>query len=660
MTKNRILKVINSKYFYPAILTAALFAVTIFGISGTSMGVYHQIFYGESTKDNALLFGSPKSIRSDEWVVNSQKILSQASSDLKANNTNIGLGENERLINDVPTRDWSVLFKPHNLGFFIMPVENAFAFRWFFMGYLLILSAYLFVLLVLPGRRHLAFLLAVFFFFSPFIQWWYVYGTLGSIYYSLFGMILVAKISNSRNHRQSLLLSSLLSYILVCFALILYPPFQIPCGIALVAFSIGYLLDQIKKSSIKILRANILCILIAAIVSLLIVGIFYIQNTSTIMAIVGSEYPGQRVLDSGGYSKAHLLDSNLSPLLQSYRLAQYYYYPGIGATNQSEASSFIMISLLILPFALYDLFRQRRERKHSWVFITLLSALALFLCWQFIPGLDLIGKITLLDKVGKDRILIGIGLLNFIILVYMIKQFIKSKRVYDKKILALYAASVLVLYLLLDFKVMITVPNFLSYEYAALLALPYPIIVYLFLRKKYYLASIGLVAFSLASTLFINPLYKGLDVLTKNPISIAIKSNEYNNNKRWVLEESIPFENFASVNGRASLSGVYTHPQTEIWSKYFDSPSDRKIYNRYAHVGFSIIRDSTTTRKLYLPSTDHFIVYVNACDEFLVHYNVGYILTAAPIDKSYAPCATLDRTIPLNTGNKFYIYSLSF
>ena len=81
-------------------LTILLASLTIFKISGTSIGIYHNYFYGKSP-DSALLANKPRQIRSDEWLVNTQMIRAQSMSNYNETNKDIGNGQDMSLILDV-------------------------------------------------------------------------------------------------------------------------------------------------------------------------------------------------------------------------------------------------------------------------------------------------------------------------------------------------------------------------------------------------------------------------------------------------------------------------------------------------------------------------------------------------------------------------------
>src|SRR5688572_20935068 len=158
-------QLVRSIWLFPVVLTFLLLIFTAFGIHGSSIGTYHTALHGPTAEDPNLLFGEPRSIRSDEWLVNTQLTIAQENNGYQRINQNIGNGQDVSLLSDAPYKEWSTFFKPHNAAFFALPFDNAFAFKWWVMGYLLALSCYFFTLCLLPGKRMLAALLSIAFFF---------------------------------------------------------------------------------------------------------------------------------------------------------------------------------------------------------------------------------------------------------------------------------------------------------------------------------------------------------------------------------------------------------------------------------------------------------------------------------------------------------------
>lgn len=655
----RLLKSFSkSIWFFPTLLTIALIILTGLKIHGSSIGTYHTFFYGSST-DDSLLLNKPQGIRSDEWLVNTQFTLAQSNNNFEKINSNLGNGQDMSLMVDVPYRDWSVVFKPDNLVFFVLPFENAFAFKWWSLAYLLILSCYFFILLLLPKKRLLASLLSLGFLFSPFLQWWYLYGTLASIYYCLFGVVVVAKILQANRLRYAIAWAALLTYIVACLAFILYPPFQIPCAIAAAAFLTGYLLE--KRSSIP-LRTLVkrLCIIAVSVFLAALITLAYLGSShQTVETIRNTAYPGARVVKSGGFDVAHLLSSQLQAQLQFNSKAGFYSMPEAGLTNQSENSNFILLFPLLTPLAIYAIVRRKKERKgYDWPLILVSSTILCLVAWMTIPGLDLFGRVTLLSVVPHARLLIGLGLLNFIFLILLIRATSALKKpVVSTSGAIIYALLVFIIELLLGVYAMERFPGFIGIFRITALAIPLALVTFLLLKRYFVWMAVTLLLFGIGSTFRVNPLYVGLDIVTENPLSRAIRDIQDHDDSKWATDVFL-LENFALMNGAPSISGVYTYPQLELWKKA-DPTADESIYNRYAHTNFTFDRDTTreVSTTLSLIGGDNMNIKTEVCGAFLRTQDVSYIVTATPLDTGDA-CA-LPVTVLEYPQITLYVYRLT-
>lgn len=656
--KKHIISFLNSIWLFPAILTLILITLSSLSINGSSIGVYHQILYGDAN-DKSLIANKPAPIRSDEWLVSSQKAIAQKNNNFETVNNNIANGEDESLIGDSPVKDWSVLLKPQNIGFLIFPFDNAFALRWWLLSYFLVLSSYFFVLYFLPGKRLLASLLSLIFLFSPFFQWWYTYGTFSPIYYALFGFVILTNLIKSKKNTHAVLWSLLLTYVAACFAVILYPPFQIPVALVAAVLCGGYILNKKGNLKSKVFRVRMLYVAISLTLAGLIVGVFLYQRHDVVSTIQNTAYPGQRVSVSGGYSGAHLLANGLGGLLQVQQKADNYKIASAGALNQSESSNFILlIPALLIPMLFLSYTKYKRDRKADFYIIGLLGIGALFSAWLFIPGLDTVGKITLLSNVPINRTLVGIGLLNFVFIIYFIKLYTEK----NTKRLALYPAIayfllLVIFYLVINLYISKVLPGFISFKLAIILALPIPLVTFLLMRKHFKSGLVVLALFSFLSVFQINPLYRGTSVLTKTPLLSVIKQINGNSTKKWVSED-IVIENFASMAGAHSLTGAQLYPQNDVWAK-LGQENNISVYNRYAHVNFSFDRDPNTNIKPVLtnPGMDQLNIRLEPCGDFFKMSNVGFLVTSVPINKDAANCLSFVKKVKY-PAIPFYIYSV--
>lgn len=643
----------SSTAFFPAILTLVLILLSGLSISGSSIGIYHQIFYGD-TPDSNLLVNRPQTVRSDEWVVSAEKTIAQSNNEYQTINNNVGFGENQSVLVGNPTTDWSTVFRPDNFGFFVLPFDNAFALKWWTSPYLLTLSVYFFVLVFLPKKRLLASIIAVGFLFSPFFQWWGSYMPVALV---LLGFVAFTKLLHARKVSHAFLWGGLISYLAVCFALILYPPFQIPAAFVILALAAGYLIDNFREVPRKELIKKLLILLAAGITAIAIFLLFMASHKSVTDIIQGTAYPGRRISTSGGYNLAHLLASQTSGLLQSGKHSGGYAF----SPNQSEASNFMLITpYLIVPliYLVWAGFKKNRRIMYGLLLPLLIGVL--FMAWIFVPGLDFVGKITLLSNVPRERIIIGFGILNLISLVLFIRLYQDSKWKLRHELTVIYSLLVLIALLCINFYIAIKLPDFMNFKWAIVVSLPFALIVYLLLRKKYVLSMTVLCVFSFLSICKIQPLYVGTSVLRDTPISKAMTetSNKYNSNQRWV-GDYIYLENFPAMNGLPSLVGTYVYPQLDIWSK-LNQTDKITVYNRYAHTNFTFNRDPNTIAEPALtnPGTDQLNIAIEPCDPFFKTMEVGYLFTTVPFGANEATCLSLDRTVKY-PAVVFYIYRVS-
>src|SRR4051794_14249682 len=137
------------------------------GLHGSSLNMY-ALYYPSV---NTPLIGTPKGIRSDEWITHSPAILNQVFRQdlLSADNSAVGPGGASLLYN-VPANFLVMAFRPQFWSFFILPPEQAFSVYWQFKTLLLLAGLFSIILLV-TEQACISAVLALFFYFSPHIQW---------------------------------------------------------------------------------------------------------------------------------------------------------------------------------------------------------------------------------------------------------------------------------------------------------------------------------------------------------------------------------------------------------------------------------------------------------------------------------------------------------
>jgi hypothetical protein len=442
----------------------------------------------------------------------------------------------------------------------------------------------------------------------------------------------------------------------------LYPPFQIPCAIILLGFLVGYSVYKFKLKNFWTLIKNSWIYITCAIICVAAVfGLFVYDHKDVISIEQSTAYPGARVVQSGGYSFTHLFSGSLAPQQLRPGHAANYQDAAASATNQSESSTFIFIStFLILPL-LYIFIKEKKnnlKKRYIYVAASLTLAGAVLIAWLFIPGLSLLGSILKLSMVTQNRAIMGLGFLNLLFLVTFIWAYRNSDMKISIKKSIIYSLCVFLFTAVIHLDIHRLMPQFIDSKLALLLAIPVPIIVFLLLRKKFTFALGILAIFTLMGGALVNPLYKGLSVMTSNQLINAVKSSPDDNNY-WIAE-NIYLENIASMAGRHSLSGVYTYPQVSLWKK-IDNGADSARYNRYAHVSFNFDKNPLSKIQTGFVDSgpDQLVIKTELCSDFLKQSNVTHVISTALYSKDDQTCILNTRSVKMGDYS-YYIYSLQW
>jgi hypothetical protein len=643
----------NRVFIFPIFLVIILLILTLLKISGTSIGVYHDYLYGNEVRDPSLIAGKPQTIRSDEWLVNTQYTIAQERNGFKQINTNINLGNDMSLIVDVPYFEWSTLFKPQNISFFLMPFENAFAFKWSFLFLTLMLSIYIFCLKFLPNKILFAVSCSIVLACSPFVFWWYQTATIAPLCYGILIMLVSMSLINKTslrifrkqiNSTYSIILKSLaLSYLLISFALVLYPPFQIPVAIVVAFFVLGYFIQHTSSFSWNGIRSILFGFAAAIFITSAVCGVYILTRADTIETISNTVYPGERRVASGGYDIKRLAVSYLQPQLQREPHGSNY------IMNQSESSNFILLPLFLLVPALFLIFLVRKKSgRNDWILISLVACVSVLFAQLFIPGIDFLTKLLFLHLVPHDRMIIGLGLLAMILLIYMIKLYDQYVQLSRKLIVGVIAYSVVYLIVIIwaGLETSHLYPLFISSKKLIFVLATIPIVGITFIAlKKYTIGLVILAAFTIVSVVNIHPIYQGLGVAYNNNLTTEIRKLSKPNDV-WGAAQDIYIENIPQISGRPSITGISPYPDNEFWIKHSNNQGD-SVYNRYAHIYLT----SNNANSLILVGSDLFAASLSC--SYKIAEDIDYIISTTPIEGS---CHTFIKTLsyPKKT---FYFYS---
>ena len=221
----------------------------------------------------------------------------------------------------------------------------------------------------------------------------------------------------------------------------------------------------------------------------------------------------------------------------------------------------------------------------------------------------------------------------------------------------LYPFTVFVAVLAFNTVIKISIPVFIDNNISILLAIPILIIIFLLLIKRNSYALFGLLIFSMAGYIAVNPLYVGTRVLTDNPIYKTIK--QYPDNGKWAVEDVI-FENFPAMANKHTLSGVYAYPQLDLWSS-IDQGKSIDRYNRYAHVTFDFDKNVAINSPTGFidRGADQLRIGTEICSYFVKQSSVHYILSQYLYSQTDQTCIKNIKTVDTPVRD-YYIYTIAY
>ena len=615
---------------YLVFLIISVCTLTILKISGTSAGVYHHLFYGDSTKDNALLFGEPKDIRSDEFTVATAWTVSQGYEDYAKVNPLYGISGQSFLFYDVPVKDFTLFFKPQNWGFLFFPIEQAFAFKWWLRAALFLYSAFLILLRISKHQVPFAIIGSLGLFFSPYIQWWYSVTMMDIVTCNFLLFECLIRLIRFKKEKELWIFGGLFAYLWIALIFLFYPPTQIVFGWLFVLLSAGFIWQerfQLNKSRVRSLLITLggCGVAIAGMMTE-----FLIQYWPTIETIRNTAYPGQRTTTGGGYNLVFLLGNFFNMQLVNPGVS----IPTFFWNNQSMASGFFLYALFLLPILFFIIFKEYQIKKQVDFWTAFLSLLfLLLLIWELFGAPPVLGRLLLIDSVPPIRVLLALGTLNIILIAWFLYHvnIPQSRTFYIVSIIV----SIVLAFYYLGFSIYLKM-NYSGFIYSNLKIIGIPILIgltfFTLLRKKPVLFVSLLFIFSFISSYRVNPLYQGLGELNSGDLAKTIQGLHQSDqqNSRWILYDSPLMLNYLQANGIPALSATYYSPDLPLWRTLDPEGQYNDVYNRYARVLFR--PDNVEKPRFVLTYRDAMSVYVDPCSKQLVDLNVKYQVFPYQVD----------------------------
>lgn len=629
-------------YKYRFVLSFLLLIMLVsFKISGSSMGCW-KLFLGDG--ESGIRLGEPRVWRSDEWGTLTPLCFRQQYNTLGAyNRYSQTLGSiltDNMLVYGQPSWDILTLFRPFYWGYLFFGSERGLSWFWCSRLIVLFLSWFELGMLITDGQKKLSVMLSVCVSFAPFLQWWFAINGLVEmlIYGACFVLGSNYLVSHAFNPRK-IAVAVGMAVCAVGYVLTFYPTWMVPVAWGFVPLFLWVVIWKFNRNVLR--RVDVVPWLLIFVITAAGLTVLAVTSWDVIKAELNSVYPGNAPSSSGGTGLWWMMKYPIS-LVSRFSMNELIV----------ENSSIICFAPAGFILALWVIIKEKKKDP----LLILLLGMNLFLAWYYCVGIPKwIAKMLLLSFVNSNR---GPQVLGFLRLTLFVRA-VELKEKAPKRWLAALAAvisSAVPMRLALGFTKY--EPGGLRYEYFdtaekivvvwAILAVVFYLL-YRARKSKYTMAVLGVCTVVLASSIWINPVAKGVPEITKSETMQQIRDLVKEDPKAiWlVVDMAYPATNIPAMAGADCLNTTQTYPQKTRWEMLDKEGEYEDIYNRYCHIRASL----GSKTMLELVSTDY--VEVTLSPEDLKKLNIRYIVSTNDFDERIAAGTT---NIFTDSGIEFQKY----
>ncbi len=573
---------------------ALLVMLVVFEVSGSSLSIWGQ-YLGEP-RYQGVLFGTPRIIRSDEWMVSTPFSFSQSTTGSPAiSNIIRGLPTDVTMVSPQPSWSLATLFRPFHWGYLILGPSRGLSFFWCVRAVLLVLVSFDCMRLITKDNRYVAAFGALFVGFAPMIEWW----SLGGADVLIFGQGLVLALHHllrAKSMRTRLAVSALLAWLLGCYTLVLYPAWQVPMvyvfGALGIADLVSWLHESTRDERLATLKLTVLPLVCLTVIVFVGVGLSLSQASQSIQAVSHTDYPGQRFETGGG-----LGEYLANPTLASISI----FWPYDFSFNVCENAGFLSLFPLGLILAVGTLARDVRNGRRDAILLALLIPYVFFLVFGLVGFPEFLARISLMSNVTSIRLQLALGYLDVALLAFFSarmqardQQLAEDDRQPARTWHLWAAVGVdLAFAFLMAFVASRVMPQFANAKAMLIMASTIAVCALPFLlpsstvlrsgitRGRWVLASAAVV-FSIG--MCVNPMQRGTDVVSKSPtINRLSEFASHEESPLWITDDHF-YGQACILAGIPTITSVNPYPALERWEVFDPDGSSRYAYNRFAHI----------------------------------------------------------------------------
>ena len=597
--------------------------VSVAKLNGSSTALWQDLADQQPAKAGVIA-GKPKDIRSDEWLVHTPWIWSQAKQTPAFSTTNRNVGNGVApLLTNLPVRHWTMLFRPQMWGFFFFDLERAFAFNWNFRWFGLLLGGFLFFRIIAHGNNFLSLSGALLLLYSSYMQWFFSNPTnlpemVSMLFFALWAFHILWK-STSRwaiLGASVVLLAAVEQFVFCC-----YPRYQIPLAYLALALVAGGFAGFRRRRETLPATTNyfrMACLIATLVLAATLLYRWHVEIAPTFAEIRESIYPG-RVFSVGGDFPWFRF---LAPFLE-FAMTQTHYPLPLG--NVCEASGFLFVAPLLFLGLVSDVRRSRVDPILLSVVVFISATIWFMLAgvpqwiaqnsgWHYVVSLRAILAVGVASIIGLVRQLSLASLLPW-----------KSGRTY------LFAGTIAAM----AFFFCLYLANRRLGDFATLseliaAAIFFGTVGFFVLRRIALISCILLIVPCFCSTALVNPVSRGVPALTRGSV-VSWLSNVHQSDPdaRWIVtgplsNRSCCLAQLVKATGADVFGGTRYTPDYELVNVLDPEKRYVTVYNRWARVCFIASTEPDPAFEL-IHANDYDIKLPFRADIF-EHLGVKYVL----------------------------------
>lgn len=600
-----------------------LFAI-VFELNNSSIGLWNLLSTDFSNNQSDTIFGKARDIRSDEYAVYTPMLFSQEPDYGYFNNYLRGTKTDMFMVYGQPVKNIVSVFRPFLLGFLFLGTAKGLSFFWILRLVLLFLISFEFLMLISNKNKIVSLVGTLLITFAPAVQWWWT--TNGIVEMIIYGGLVILLVNNYLNQKvfiKRTLILCLLTILAGSYLFVLYPAWQVPMAYILAVMVLWILIENYKN--FKFDKKDILPISVFSI--LFIIALIYIFNKSkeTMDLVTNTVYPGTR-FETGG-DKYTELDVGCNSFIHVFRYWGNIFLPIFSNNLKTHTCNFAVffdlfpIGLIVSAIVLF------KDKIKDKLLIMLLFLYLFFTVWCAVGFPKFLAQITMMKVSPAYRTFIVLGFLNVLI-------FVRSVSLVKYKMNKSYSfvVSFILTALIVIANILVYGQYFDIFKIFTVVILSF-VLFYLILRNRINKLFVFLIMLiMIVSGLFVNPIQKGINVVTDLELSKIVKKIDAQEKGLWIFEgHNFILNNFLAFQKVRTLNCINTYPNFEFLKQLDKSNKYNNVYNRYANIMMNLVYENSIMDKFVLLNQDAFLINITADD--ILKLNINYVMSYRPLNE---------------------------